>query len=205
MIDLPGDHPLPHAELANQNPLIFTLHQGDVLYRHHQSVHDPVFFGTTGNYRFDDPDCPAAGSFGVLYAGADPECCLLESCGSTTGMPAVSGAYLDARQIARMELTEELRFIDLVEPGGLTSIGADGRFVTGSYKIAQQWSATLKKHPTKPDGIRYRSRHAPERIAYAIYTRSPATFSVTSMGPFTNPANEALFNRILRMYNLALI
>jgi hypothetical protein len=30
MIDLPGDHPLPHAELANQNPLIFTLHQGDV-------------------------------------------------------------------------------------------------------------------------------------------------------------------------------
>jgi len=205
MIDRPGDHPLPHAELAAQDPLIFTLHAGHVLYRHHQIIHDPIFFGTTGNYRFDDPDCPAPGSFGVLYSGADPECCLLESCGSTTGVPAVSGAYLDARSIARMELTESLRFIDLVEPGGLTSIGADGRLATGSYKVAQQWSAALRKHPTKPDGIRYRSRHAPERIAYAIYTRSPTTFSVTSMGSFTDAANEALFKRIIKMYNFAFI
>jgi hypothetical protein len=205
MIDLPGDHPLPHAELPTQTPLIFTLHEGEILYRHHQRVHNPIFFGTTGKYRFDDPDCPAPGSFGVLYAGVDPECCLLESCGSTTGVPAVSGAYLGARQIARIELTEDLRFIDLVEPGGLTSIGADGRLATGSYKVAQQWSAALKKHPTKPDGIRYRSRHAPERIAYAIYTRSPATFSVTSMGSFTDPANAALFKRILKTYNVAFI
>jgi RES domain len=205
MIDPPGDHPLPHSELPTQHPLIFTLHEGAVLYRHHQSVHKPIFFGTTGNYRFDDPDCPAPASFGVLYAGADPECCLLESCGSTTGVPTVSGGYLDARQIARMELTEDLRFVDLVEPGGLTSIGADNRLTTGSYKVAQQWSAALRKHPTKPDGIRYRSRHAPERIAYAIYTRSPATFSVTSMGSFTDPANEALFKRILKTYNFAFI
>jgi hypothetical protein len=150
MIDLPGDHPLPHAELPTQNPQIFTLSKGEVLYRHHQSIHSPIFFGTTGNYRFDDPGCPAPGSFGVLYVGADPECCLLESCGATTGVPAVSGAYLDARQIARMELTEDLRFIDLVGPGGLTSIGADGRLATGSYKIAQQWSAALKKHLSNP-------------------------------------------------------
>lgn len=205
MIDLPGDHPLPHVELPTQNPLIFTLHKGEVLYRHHQSIHNPIFFGTTGNYRFDDPECPASGSFGVLYAGADPECCLLESCGSTTGVPAVSGAYLDARQIARMELTEDLRFIDLVEPGGLTSIGADGRLATGAYKVAQRWSAALKKHPIKPDGIRYRSRHAPERICYAIYTRSPATFLVASMGSFTDPANEALFRQVLKLYSIALI
>lgn len=141
----------------------------------------------------------------MLYAGADPECCLLESCGSTTGVPAISGAYLDARQVARMENTEDLHLIDLVEPGGLTSIGADGRLVTGSYHVAQRWSAALKKHPTKPDGIRYRSRHAPERIAYAIYTRSPATFSVSSMGSFMDPANEDLFKRILRTYRFAFI
>jgi hypothetical protein len=205
MIDRPGDHPLPHSELADQNPLIFTVLKGEIIYRHHQSKYDPIFFGTTGDYRFDDPNCPAPGSFGVLYAGADPECCLLESCGSTTGVPAVSGAYLDARAIARMELTEDLRFIDLVEPGGLTSIGADGRLTTGSYKIAQQWSAALRKHPAKPDGIRYRSRHAPERVAYAIYARSPSTFSITSMGSFTDPANEVLFRRILKTYNFALI
>lgn len=205
MIDRPGDHPLPHAELAAQHPLIFAVPAGGVLYRHHQKVNDPVYFGKKGDYRFDDPDCPTPGCFGVLYAGADPECCLLESCGTTTGVPAVSGAYLDARAIARLELTDSLRFIDLVDDGGLASIGADGRLATGSYTVAQQWSAELRKHPCKPDGIRYRSRHAPERIAYAIYERPPSSFSVTSMGSFTDPANEALFKRVLKSYNFALI
>ena len=99
MIDPPGDHPPPHAELTAQHPLIFTVPAGGVLYRHHQKNHDPVYFGKTGDFRFDDPDCPAPGCFGVLYAGGDPECCLLESCGTTTGVPAVSGAYLDARHL----------------------------------------------------------------------------------------------------------
>jgi hypothetical protein len=205
VIDLPGDHPPPHTELAGQHPLIFTLPEGGILYRHHQKIHDPVYFGKKGDYRFDDPDCPMPGCFGVLYAGADPECCLLESCGTTTGVPAVSGAYLDARAIARMELTGSLRFIDLVSDGGLTSIGADGRLATGSYTIAQRWSAALKKHPCKPDGIRYRSRHAPERLAYAIYERPQSSFSVTSLGSFTDPANDALFKRILKIYKFAII
>jgi hypothetical protein len=205
VIDIPGDHPSPHAELAAQHPLIFTVRAGDVLYRHHQKIHDPVYFGTKAEYRFDDPDCPTKACFGVLYAGADPECCLLESCGKTTGVPAVSAAYLDARAIASMELTASLRFIDLVSDGGLANIGADGRLATGSYTVAQRWSAALKKHPCKPDGIRYRSRHALERIAYAIYERPPSGFRVTSMDSFTAPANEALFKRFLKMYNFALI
>jgi len=205
MSALPGDHPLPHSELAAQAPLIFMVPAGGVFYRHHQKIHDPLHFGKTGDYRFDDPDCPKPGCFGVLYVGADPACCLLESCGSTTGVPAVSGAYLDARAIAKLELTVSLRFIDLVSDGGLASIGADGRLAAGSYTVAQRWSAALKKHPCKPDGIRYRSRHAPERIAYAIYERPPGTFTVTSMGSFTDPANEALFKPILETYNFALI
>jgi len=155
MTGMPGDHPLPHPELHTQAPFILKLNVGDVLYRHHQSVHDPIYFGMSGKYRFDDPDCPAGASFGVLYAGEDPHCCFIESCGSTTGVPAVSGAYLDMREIARLELAEELRFVDLASSGGLTHIGADARLVTGSYKIAQRWSAALRLHPSKPDGIRY--------------------------------------------------
>ena len=92
-----------------------------------------------------------------------------------------------------------------MDDGGLASIGADGRLATGSYKVAQQWSAALKRHPCRPDGIRYHSRHAPERIAYAIYELPSGSFSVTSMGSFTDPANEALFKRILKKYNFALI
>jgi hypothetical protein len=70
VIDLPGDHPPPHAELAAQHPLIFTAPAGGALYRHHQKIHDPVYFGKKGDYRFDDPDCPTLGCFGVLYAAA---------------------------------------------------------------------------------------------------------------------------------------
>lgn len=205
MSDAPGEHPHPHPELHSQKPLIYTLRAGESLYRHHRKIHDPVFFGRTGNFRFDDPACSSPNCFGVLYAGADPECCLLESCGPTTGNPTISSAYLRARSIARLELTEDLRFIDLVAPGGLICIGADNRLTTCSYSISQCWSAALRNHPVKPDGIRYRSRHAPERVAYAVYERSASTFSVASMGSFTDQENGARFQEILRTYKFALI
>jgi hypothetical protein len=205
MTDMPGEHPLPHPELQVQIPLIFKLKVGDVLYRHHQSAYDPIYFGMSGNYRFDDPDCPTRASFGVLYAGEDPHCCFIESCGSTTGVPAVSGAYLDAREIARIELTEELRFVDLASSGGLTHVGADARLVTGSYKVAQRWSAALRLHPSKPDGIRYPARHDPTRVAYAIFTRPRSSFKVSSLGSLTASSNRALLSQLLSDYKVDLI
>ena len=67
MIDEPGEHPLPHPELNSQTPLIFPLKAGDVLYRQHQSIHDPIFFGMSGKYRFDDPDSSTGASFALLF------------------------------------------------------------------------------------------------------------------------------------------
>jgi hypothetical protein len=205
MIDPPGDHPPPHSELQSQKPLIFNLSAGEILYRHHRRVHDPIYFGTSGRYRFDDPECPSNASFGVLYAGADVHCCFIESCGSTTGVPAVSGDYLAGREIAKLKLTEELRFIDLAGLGGLTHVGADARLVTGSYKVAQKWSAALRFHSSKPDGIRYPARHDPTRVAYAIFTRPRSAFIVTSIGSLMASSNKALLNRLLRDYNVDLI
>jgi hypothetical protein len=205
MTDEPGDHPLPHPQFASQTPLVYIAKAGDLLYRHHRIGKDPVYFGTSGAHRFDDPDCPRGHAFGVLYAGEYPQCCFIESCGGTTGVPAVSGAYLDARAMATLGLTEDLRFIDLFSTGGLTRIGADGRLFTGSYKVAQHWSAALKAHPSKPDGIRYPSRHDHTRIAYAIFSRSPTTFKVGSLGSLMAPANRALLNDILRLYHVELL
>ena len=205
MTDHPGDHPLPHPGLASQTPLIFTVKGGEVLYRHHSATHCPVHFGTTGHHRFDDPRCPDDHTFGVLYVGADPHCCFIESCGPTTGVPAVSGAYLDDRAMAKLELTEALHFIDLFSTGGLTRIGADGRLFTGSYKIAQHWSAALRAHPSKPDGIRYPSRHDHARAAYAIYSRPASTFKVISLGSLMALPNRALLNDILKVYQVQLL
>ncbi len=205
MTDPPGDHPLPHPELASQTPLIFTVKKGEALYRHHVAAHGPVHFGATGNNRFDDPRCPAVRAFGVLYVGADPHCCFVESCGPTTGVPAVSCAHLDHRAMAKLELREELRFVDLFSTGGLTRIGADGRLFTGPYKIAQHWSAALRAHPSKPDGIRYPSRHDPARAAYAVYSRPASTFKVISLGSLMAPANRDLLNDILTVYQVQLL
>lgn len=205
MTDMPGEHPLPHAELHSQTPLIFTLEIGEVLYRHHQSVHDPIYFGMSGIYRFDDPAGPTSASFGVLYTGEDPHCCFIESCGSTTGVPAVSGAFLDAREMARLELVEELRFIDLASSGGLTHVGADARLLTGSYRVAQEWSAALRLHPSKPDGLRYLSRHDPTRAAYAIFTRPHSSFKLTSLGSLTASSNRKLLDQLLSDYHVDLL
>jgi hypothetical protein len=205
MTDLPGDHPLPHPELASQTPLIYTVKSGDILYRHHRADKDPIYFGTSGNNRFDDPDCPAGHAFGVLYAGEDPQCCFVESCPFTAGVPSVSGAYLEARAMATLELTEDLHCIDLFSTGGLMRIGADGRLFTGSYKIAQYWSAALRALPSKPDGIRYPSRHDHTRIAYAIFSRPPSTFKTGSLGSLMAPGNRALLNDILSLYHVELL
>jgi hypothetical protein len=121
------------------------------------------------------------------------------------GVPAVSGAYLDAREIARIELTEELRFVDLASSGGLTHIGADARLVTGSYTVAQRWSAALRLHPSKPDGIQYPARHDPTRVAYAIFTRTRSSFKVSSLGSLTASSNRALLSQLLSDYKVDLI
>jgi hypothetical protein len=125
-------------------------------------------------------------------------------CGTTTGVPAVSGDYLDARAMALLELTQDLRFIDLFATGGLTRVGADSRLFAGSHMIAKQWSATFRLHPCKPDGIRYPARHDHTRAACAIFSRPVSTFKLSSLGSLMASANRALLNDILKRHPHAL-
>jgi hypothetical protein len=204
MTDKPGDHPPPHPELDRRKPIIFNLKSGTVIFRLHPRIHDPVFFGRTGNFRFDAPDCPD-GSFGVMYTGEDPQCCFIESCGQATGAPAVSGAYLADRHLAEMEVIKDMRFIDLAASGGLSAIGADARLMSGSYTVAQQWSRALRNHPSKPDGIRYLSRHDPTRAAFAIYDCPRTTFKITDLGSLMDTSNRTLLSNLLDLYQVDLI
>jgi hypothetical protein len=111
MIEAPGDHPLPHPELPAQTPLIFKLHEGklhegEVLYRHRQSVHDSLFFGTTGNYRFDDPVAPHRGRLSSFMRAPTPSAvCWNHVAPRPEYLLCPASIYLDARQIARMEPT----------------------------------------------------------------------------------------------------
>ena len=104
-----------------------------------------------------------------------------------------------------LEVTRDLSFVDLFTTGGLTRIGADSRLFAGSHTIAKRWSAALRTHPSKPDGIRYPARHDHARAAYAIFSRPPSTFVVRSLGSLMATANRSLLNDILTLYNVDLI
>ncbi len=201
MTGKPGEHPLPYADLNAKFPLTHTLPAGTVILRIHPAAHGAIYFGDKGDYRFDAPDH----SFGVMYAGQDDECCFIESFGQTTSAPAVSGAYIEQRHLSDIKLEVDLMLIDLVESAGLARLGADGRLLTGSYTVSQAWSAALKEHPSKPGGIRYRSRRDPVRIAYAIYERSIADFSVSDRGSLMDPKNRSLLNHLLDLYQVELV
>ena len=201
MIGKPGEHPEPPPDLDERSPLLYTLESGAFIFRLHRAGFSPLYFGKTGGNRFDSPD----GSFGVLYAGEDEYCCFIETCGQSTGTASVSGAFLDERHQAEMKLTAPMNLIDLVSSGGLPRIGADGRLMDGSHAVAQRWSAALRKHPSKPDGILYRARHDPAKLAFAIFECSPTAFTVNSRGSLRDPGNVKLLASILNHYDFGLI
>src|SRR5258708_17624249 len=145
MTDKPGEHPEPHADLAGRSPVLGTLEEGTVVYRLYRADRDALHFGRTGDNRFDVPD----GSFGVLYAGEDEYCSFIETCGQVTGVPSVSGAYLDQRHLAEMKFMESMKLIDLSASGGLARIGADGPPMAGSHSMGQRRAAAPRDHPLK--------------------------------------------------------
>jgi len=199
--DKPGEHPEPPVDLATRSPLLYRVEEGTVIYRLHRTGRDPIFFGRTGDNRFDAPD----GSYGVLYAGEDEYCCFIETCGQVTGVASVSGAYLDQLNLAEIRMTEAITLIDLSVSAGLTRIGADGRLMDGSHAVAQRWSAALRKHPTNPVGILYRARHDPAKLAFAIFECSVDVFEVTPKGSLRDPQNLKLLGEILDHYQFGLI
>lgn len=76
---LPDAHPFPPADLSERS-----LPTRDMIapwFRIYHCDLSPVYFGTTGRYRYDASD----GQFGVLYAGRDRLCALMETIGTLRG------------------------------------------------------------------------------------------------------------------------
>jgi hypothetical protein len=71
--------------------------------------------------------------------------------------------------VALIYAKRPLRLLDLFARGGQMRLGLDGRICTGSYAVAQVWSDALRKHPVKPDGILFPSRHELSLPSCAIF------------------------------------
>src|SRR5437762_11609857 len=75
----PGSHPdVPRSLVQRQLPL--TAFQKP-WFRIHNLQFDPLYFGSSGDNRFDAP----ASEYGVLYVGQDDYCAFVETIGHATG------------------------------------------------------------------------------------------------------------------------
>jgi len=190
-------HPEPPARFDDTALRIRTL-EGP-LYRIHDTNYDPIYFGRTGKHRFDAP----AGEFGVLYAAEDPFGAFIETFGHDTGIRVVTKAALEANPLAEVHLARPLRVVDLAASGGLARIGADERLCSGDHRLSQRWALALSRSAI--DGVAYRCRHDPARIAVAIFDTAEDVVSAARLGPLSAPAREKLLGEILDTYNFGLL
>ncbi len=191
----PGSHPEPPADLPARS-LPLKESKGPWI-RIHACGRAAVFFGRTGDNRFDAPD----GAYGVLYAAQDVFCAFIETFGDPLDVRLVSRADLAKRCLASISSTRRLRLVDLTGEG-LRQIGADARLASGDRALAQRWAQALWRHPLKPDGIAYRPRHDPSKEAVAIFDRAKPAVKSQPIGRLTG--DPATLARILDHYGFAL-
>jgi hypothetical protein len=172
----------PAADLHSREPLIYTPSTTAIWYRSHKAGRNP-------------------GDYGVLNLGTDERCAFMESIRRgllrTRFVPA---SQLKALEFSKIRFSMELRLVDLVASAGLTRLGAAGSLANGlGYRNSQKWSEALRSHPTKPDGIYYRSRYDPPLASCALYDHSqPFVEVVENCG--TGASQPVLLGSILDHY-----
>jgi hypothetical protein len=194
-----GPHPDPPADFASRL-LPITLFRGP-WYRIHRLTYGSIFFGRSGDNRFDAP----TGEFGMLYVGKDERCAFVETFGHATGVRIVEQGELVARGLARITPKRPLRLVSLVGKG-LARLGADARLTAGeSYDVAHRWALAIHDHPKKPDGIAYGSRHDPSRVCAAIFDRASTALEVTALGSLADTTHTKLVAMLLDTYDFGLV
>lgn len=153
----PGTLPAPPVDFAAGAVKVVEFDKP--IFRGHAILRHPVFYGKTGQYRFDAPD----GSYGVLYAGADIFCAFVESLIKNPNSRVVTTTELKNRAVAELRGVRVLRLVDLTLSGALMRMGADARLFSGEREAAQLWSKALHDYPAMADGLLYPSRLDPVR------------------------------------------
>lgn len=119
----PGPHPEPPADLqARELPVIQV---SDSWFRIHKTAHSPLYYGGSGENRFDDPMY----EYGVMYVALDPHGAFIETFGSQTGIRIVSQDELYIRSISELTCKRPLKLVDITG-SGVVHLGADGRLAT---------------------------------------------------------------------------
>jgi hypothetical protein len=169
--------------------------------RIHRVEHDPLFFGTTGGNRFDDP----LRRFGVLYAAEEPAGAFIEvfGFGVVGGINTVRESEALILAFTSIEVARPMRLVDLTGPG-LARIGATNELTAGPHSTAQQWSWALWGHPSRPDGLLYRARYDPSCLSIALFQRVRRHVAARPLGGLLSPENRTLLGQLLDRYTFSL-
>jgi RES domain len=192
-------HPEPPDDFASVRLMIRRFTR--TWWRIHRTEHDPIYFGRTGQNRFDAP----AEEFGVLYVGADTHCSFIETFGHATGVRFVTEAELRARALSTVVASRPLRLVDM-RSNGLARMGADSALTSGlDYGVAQRWALAIHRHPRQPDGLLCRARHDPKRLSAAIFDRAASVVSAKRVGSLMDAQHTPLLADILDTYRFGLV
>ncbi len=162
--------PQPPSDIARRNPNWIDLPAGTIVFRFYEAAYNPIHFDASPLGRLNAPD----GAFGVLYVSAKEAGAFAETFLRTPGRRMVDPGLLSRKAFVQLQLARDLRLVDFDGPG-LPILGATAAVVHGDppYDVPQAWSAALKAHPARPDGIAYTSRHDPSQVCYALFDTPP--------------------------------
>jgi hypothetical protein len=194
---LPDSGPLPPPDFASRDLPVEIVATGTRLVRIHRSDFGPLFFGSTGGNRFDDP----TRTYGVCYLATTHEGAFAETCLRAVGARFVALAFLEERSFSEVEVTAPLHLVSMHGPG-LARLGATGVVTSGAHTIAQQWSRAIHDHPSQPDGIAYRSNHDNGELCAALFERVGNRLRIGAQRPIL--ADRHRLASLLKRYKVGL-
>lgn len=195
----PVRHPEPPPDL-DRRPLPIRERDGPWLRIFRTAHREPLHFGRGPENRFDAP----RGQYGVLYAADTLDGAFVEVFGRQPDLRILSVDSLAARSVAEISTSRALRLVDLRDEG-LAAIGATGELtIGGRYPLARRWSLALWQHPSRPDGLWYRSRHVPSETSVALFDRVGDALNANDRGPLLGPAYVFDVARLLDRFHFGL-
>lgn len=194
----PPPHPNPPHDFNQRELSIVEISQP--LYRLHDKKYSALYFSRTGNGRFDG----ANQGYRICYTGLDVYVAFIESFGRTHGKKFVEEAVLQKKFLTEIKPNSPLRIADIIGRA-LPQIGADARLSTGDYLTSRIWANAIFNHPTKPDGILYRSRHDDSKFCCGLFDFAENNLIEQSLGTLLESGNRKHLADILDRYDFGLI
>ena len=191
------DHPQPPANLGNRELQLETITTETVLFRIHQSIYSPIFFGQSLPHRFDAPK-----QYGILYAGMTDHVAFLETMRGNAQDGWIDRNNLAEQSISQLAISRSLKLIR-VSGSALERMGANsGIFSTKHRWITQPWSLAFWQHPIQADGIFYPSCHDNEKFCVALYSdRAKDVLSIQSTEELLSPSFSDRLTKISNTYS----